>query len=95
MQKDYDDLISVFTSINNEDEMKELFTEIFTPNENKDFTLRWKLLNDLYKQIPQRTIANNLNISLCKITRGSKMLKKDNGIIRKILSSRYDDHIKL
>ena len=95
MEKDYNDLIKVFTKIDNEDDMRELFSEIFTPNENKDFTLRWKLLNDLYKQMPQRTIAKNLNISLCKITRGSKMLKKENGIIKKILSTRYDDHITL
>ena len=95
MEKDYNDLIKVFTQIDNEDDMRELFAEIFTANENKDFTLRWKLLNDLYKQMPQRTIAKNLNISLCKITRGSKMLKKENGIIKKILSTRYDDHITL
>ncbi len=92
---DYDDLISIFCDTTDPEEMKRLFSEMFTDREQKDFILRWDLLKDLYKGIPQREIAAKHKISLCKITRGSKILKKDKSFVRSILSERYDDHIKL
>jgi TrpR family trp operon transcriptional repressor len=35
----------------------------------------------------QRNIAKELHVSLCKITRGAKILKQPDGIINKILSN--------
>ncbi|MDC7250843.1 MAG: Trp family transcriptional regulator [Sphaerochaetaceae bacterium] len=92
---DFDDLISIFCDTTDPDEMKRLFSEMFTDREQQDFVLRWDLLKDLYQGIPQREIAAKHKISLCKITRGSKILKKDQSFVRSILSDRYDDHIKL
>jgi TrpR family trp operon transcriptional repressor len=95
MQTDYDDLIKIFTEIKDENLMKQLFEEMFTSGEQKDFTLRWNLMKDLYRGIPQREIAANYKISLCKITRGSKILKQKGSYCRKILSDRYDDHLHI
>jgi len=53
------------------------------------------LMKDLYRGIPQREIAANHGISLCKITRGSKILKQKGSYCRKILSDRYDDHLRI
>jgi TrpR family trp operon transcriptional repressor len=92
---DYDDLISIFCDTTDPEEMKRLFSEMFTDREQQDFVLRWDLLKDLYQGIPQREIAAKHKISLCKITRGSKILKKDKSFVRKILSDRYDDHLSL
>ncbi len=92
-QSTYDDLIKLFASIDNEKDMDALFKDMFTEGELKDLTLRWHLLNDLYKGVPQRVIAKDLSISLCKITRGSKILKKPDSPIKKELSRRYDDHL--
>ncbi|HQQ15051.1 MAG TPA: Trp family transcriptional regulator, partial [Deltaproteobacteria bacterium] len=37
----------------------------------------------------QRNIASRHKISLCKITRGSKILKKPGSITKKLLDARY------
>jgi len=95
LKESYEDLIRLFAATNSEEEMKALFSDLFTDSEQKDFTLRWKLMNDLYQHVPQREIASNLHISLCKITRGSKMLKREDGYVRRVLSERYDDHLHL
>ncbi len=90
-----DDLIEVFASTTDKELMRKLFDEIYTTKEQNDFALRWRLMNDLYQGIPQREIAANHKISLCKITRGSKILKKEDSYCKKILSDRYDDHLHL
>ena len=42
----------------------------------------------LHKGLPQRDIAEQLGISLCKITRGAKILKQNDSISRKMLTTR-------
>ena len=91
----YDDLIKVFCKTTDPEKMKSLFEEMFTEREQKDVILRWDLLKDLYQGIPQREIAAKHKISLCKITRGSKILKDDKSYIKEILSNRYDDHLSV
>ena len=91
----FEDIISVFCSITDADEMKALFDDLFTSSEMKDMVNRWLLMTDLYKGKPQREIAEARKLSLCKITRGSKMLKKEDGFMHRLLSSRYDDHIHI
>ena len=91
----YDDMIKLFTQVESEEDMKALFDDMFTQAEIRDFTIRWKLMNDLYEHVPQRTIAQELRISLCRITRGSRMLKKKDGYVRRRLSERYDDHLHI
>jgi TrpR family trp operon transcriptional repressor len=95
MEKCYEDLITIFATTTDREKMKKLFEEMFTPNEEKDFILRWELMNELYQGIPQREIAARHKISLCKITRGSKILKEKKSYVRSLLSARYDDHLHL
>lgn len=95
MDSDLEDLMKIFSKTTDEDQMKKLFEEVFTHSERKDFALRWNLMKDLYRGIPQREIAANHGISLCKITRGSKILKQKDSYCRRILSDRYDDHLRI
>ncbi|MDT4761983.1 Trp family transcriptional regulator [Sphaerochaeta sp. PS] len=95
MENDFEDLVRIFAKTTDEQQMRQLFEEMFTPSEQKDIALRWNLMKDLYRGIPQREIAANHGISLCKITRGSKILKQKNSYCRKILSDRYDDHLRI
>ncbi len=95
MDSDLEDLIKIFAKTTDEMQMRKLFEEVFTPSEQKDFALRWNLMKDLYRGIPQREIAANHGISLCKITRGSKILKQKDSYCRRILSDRYDDHLHI
>ncbi|MDR2536570.1 MAG: trp operon repressor [Treponema sp.] len=49
---------------------------LLTPAETVDIAARWALVKALKDNIPQREIASQFGISLCKITRGSRELKK-------------------
>jgi TrpR family trp operon transcriptional repressor len=71
--------------------MKRLFNEIFTPAEIQDVALRWRLMKMLHKGVPQRQIAEKLGISLCKITRGSKILKMRHSVSKQILDNSTGD----
>ena len=55
--------------------------ELLTPGEAHDLALRWELVELLVAGVSQRQIASRLGISLCKITRGAKILKKRNGAV--------------
>lgn len=87
---DLHELMDVFTRTNNYEQMQKLFEELFTQREKYDFALRWRLLKDLYAGKTQREIANSLGISLCKITRGSKILKDPESQMNVILQE-YED----
>jgi len=87
MDTNYEDLIKVFASTTDVNDMQKLLEEMLTPNELK--------VKDLYKGLPQREIAASYGISLCKITRGSKILKQKDSYCKKLLSDRYDDHLHL
>ncbi|NOX89596.1 MAG: transcriptional regulator [Calditrichaeota bacterium] len=56
---------------------------ILTPTEMKTLSSRWQIVKMLDRGVPQRKIAKELHLSLCKITRGSKELKKRNSILKK------------
>jgi TrpR family trp operon transcriptional repressor len=83
------ELIEIFVRTNDRKDMTVLFREIFTPSEIETLTLRWQLLKDLYEGKPQRKIAADHKISLCKITRGSKLLKTKGSYLKKVLDDLY------
>ena len=65
--------------------LKEIFGCLFTPNERRDFAERWQLVKELKAGTTQREIARKYNMSLCKITRGSKELQKPDSAFQKML----------
>ena len=85
-------LLDLLCSITDKDEMDSLLDDLLTEKEHVDIIQRYLLMDDIYRGISQRDIASKRGMSLCKITRGSRMLKKKNGYMKKLLSSRYDDH---
>ena len=79
-------LAEALVSVETAEEMERFLQEVLTPAELRDITLRWQLLDLLVQGIPQRKIADGLQISLCKITRGSRILKKQKSVCLKILT---------
>ncbi len=80
------ELLNIISSIKDLDELSRFFNDIFTPAELDDISLRWKLLKDLHNGMTQRKISEKYGISLCKITRGSKVLKDENSVVLKVLN---------
>lgn len=61
--------------------------EILTPAEAKDLELRWALLEKLLLGQTQRSIASEMGLSLCKITRGARILKTPGGVVKTMLNA--------
>lgn len=59
--------------------------EILTASETADLGSRWELIKRLEAGETQRHIASDLGVSLCKITRGSRELKKPDSALRQVL----------
>jgi TrpR family transcriptional regulator, trp operon repressor len=59
---------------------------LFTPSEADEIAKRWALVKQIASGRPQREIAKDLGLSLCKITRGSRELKKENSAWKRVLS---------
>ena len=85
------DLLNIVLSIKDKEELKSFIDDMFTEKEVEDVVQRYLLMDDLYRGKSQRDIARDRSMSLCKITRGSKMLKKKEGFMRKFFSNKYDD----
>ena len=60
---------------------------LLTPAETADIAARWALVKALEQKIPQREIARNLGLSLCKITRGSREMKNPDQAFQKMLAA--------
>lgn len=79
----YDELCGLLLKIKDKNELKSVFNCLFTPNERRDFAERWQVVKELKAGTTQREIARKYNMSLCKITRGSKELQKSgSGFLR-------------
>jgi len=63
----------------------EFLEGILTPHELKDVGTRWKLVQMMLQGVSQREVSRRLHLSLCKITRGAKQLKKPDSSFRKML----------
>lgn len=87
----FDELIELFKKVEDHETMTRLFREIFTEKELSDIVLRWELMKDLYHGETQRSIAARHGISLCKITRGSRLLKDPNSVIKRLIREMFGE----
>ena len=87
MDSQWKELVQVLAGIQDSDLLDRFLKEILTPSEQEAILLRWKLVNALHEGKTQREIASELKISLCKITRGAKILKAPASAFAEILSS--------
>ena len=87
MNKNIKEICLYLANTDNPATIESLLKSIFTAAELKDLDSRWQIIKQLQEGEPQRSIAKNLGVSLCKITRGSKELKKPNSILKKALKT--------
>ena len=85
--KEKKDLIKILLSIKDERLMEEFLIDILTPGEFEEIIKRWQVVKSLHKGTPQRKIAEELDVSIATITRGSRELQNERGGFRKILDN--------
>lgn len=88
LEGSFDELTSVLASVNDRDLVKAFLTSLLTPAERLDIAARWELVNRINLGETQRRVAQELGVSLCKITRGSKELKKSDSPFKTMLKLR-------
>lgn len=65
--------------------IREFLSSILTPSEADEIAKRWALVKEIANGRPQREIAREMGLSLCKITRGSRELKKEGSSFKRML----------
>ena len=72
-------------NLHTEKEVEIFFKQLLTDSEIETLSKRWRILKMLSDGRTQRDIAKELNVSLCKVTRGSKILKDKNAIVTNLI----------
>jgi TrpR family trp operon transcriptional repressor len=85
VEENLGELSRTLAAIREPEFVEDLLRCLLTPAETADIAARWALVKALDEGCPQREIAKSLGISLCKITRGSRELKKPNSAFRRAL----------
>ncbi len=86
-----DQIAGILAGIGDRKLICEFLICILTEYEIKEIAGRWELVKLLYDGMSQRRIAEQLGMSLCKITRGSKELKKRGSAFKTVLDSYVED----
>ena len=81
-------LVDVLSGITDVNDMQLLLNELMSESERDDLVKRWQLMEALMAGKTQRMIAAELGVSLCKITRGAKVLKQKDSISRNVIKQR-------
>ena len=89
MNEAYTEFLSVIAETTDMDDLRAFFDDILTPKERSDLAMRWQLMVELHQGETQRNIAKRHKISLCKITRGSKILKTEDSFTANALKQRH------
>jgi len=90
LEENFSEMIEIIVQSGDPHLIKDFFQCLLTPSETADIASRWALVKALDEKVPQREIARTLGLSLCKITRGSRELKKEDSAFRKMLSYRRE-----
>ncbi len=81
-----DEIAGHLAAMTDAETVREYLEQILTESEVRDLALRWESVKMLALGHSQRKISRELGISLCKITRGSRELKKEHSVFSKILT---------
>ena len=79
------EIAELLSKMGSADEIFNFLKELLTESELSILSKRWRILKLLLEGKTQRDIAKELSVSLCKVTRGSKVCKSPNAIVNKYL----------
>ena len=80
------EITKTISCLKNDKEIYSFLLELLTESELADISKRWRIIKMLNDGFSQREIAANLNVSLCKVTRGAKIIKNKDSVCTKYLN---------
>lgn len=83
--KNIEEISNLVKNFYTEAEIVTFLKELLTESELDTLSKRWRILKMLANGSTQREIAKDLQVSLCKVTRGAKILKNKNSVLAKYL----------
>lgn len=81
----FKELVVALSRTDDSDLIEDFLKSILTDNELYEICSRWALVKLIDSGVTQRQISRDLGLSLCKITRGSRELKKDDSSFRRMI----------
>lgn len=82
------EISEMIKGLKSDSEVTRLLNELLTESELDTLSKRWRIVKMLNSGLTQREIAKELKVSLCKVTRGAKILKKPDSMVRKFLKQK-------
>ena len=89
MDSNINEIAKFIKEQNSKEEIEAFLKELLSDSEMQTLSKRWCILSMLAAGRTQRDIVKELNVSLCKVTRGSKILKKKNSVIAKYFMEKF------
>ncbi len=86
----FNELVTALAQVSDRDLIADFLRSLLTEYEIDEITKRWALVRLIEEGMSQRKIAKELGLSLCKITRGSKQLKKEDSSFARMLEISRD-----
>ena len=84
------EISGVLAGIDDADLLAGLLRALLTPHEQEAVSGRWELVKRLEQGMSQRAVAADLSMSLCKITRGSRELKRPDSALKRVIQGYLD-----
>jgi TrpR family transcriptional regulator, trp operon repressor len=81
------ELSAALAATNDPQTILRFLNSLLTPNEIREISSRWELVKLLEQGHSQRQISQRLGLSLCKITRGSRELKKKDSPFKRMIAT--------
>ena len=79
------EISGIINKMDSVEKVNNFLLEILTESEVETLSKRWRIVKMLLNGKTQREISKELNVSLCNVTRGSKILKNDKSVIKNYL----------
>lgn len=84
-QDAYDELCEALARSDDPALIADFLSCLLTPTELAEVSSRWALVREIDAGTTQREIARKMGLSLCKITRGSRELKKEQSPFKRMI----------
>lgn len=81
----FHELVLALSRTDDSELIEDFLKSLLTDKEVYEISSRWALVKLIESGVTQRQISRDLGLSLCKITRGSKELKKEESSFAKML----------
>lgn len=79
------ELCDLFTRLKKRTDALTFLKDILTPRELASVVERWQIIKRLARHKPHREISKELKVSIDKVTRGAKALRRGHGGFRRML----------